>query len=89
MLLYCWVIFAYVQGILHIWVDFVRGLLSYGGYWRGDFVLQSTKSHVGAEELGSENKSENYKPVSLTSVICKLLGKLITGHKTSLLGINY
>lgn len=50
MLLYCWVIFAYVQGILHIWVDFVRGLLSYGGYWRGDFVLQSTKSHVGAEK---------------------------------------
>ena len=26
---------------------------------------------------GSRNKSENYKPVSLTSVICKLLERLI------------
>ena len=26
---------------------------------------------------GSRNKSENYRPVSLTSVICKLLEKLI------------
>ena len=27
---------------------------------------------------GSRNKSENYRPVSLTSVICKLLERLIT-----------
>ena len=29
---------------------------------------------------GSRNKSENYRPVSLTSVICKLLERLITDH---------
>ena len=29
---------------------------------------------------GSRNKSENYKPVSLTSVICKLLERLIKDH---------
>ena len=29
---------------------------------------------------GSRNKSENYRPVSLTSVICKLLEKLIKYH---------
>ena len=38
----------------------------------------------------SRNKSGSYKPVSLTSVICKLLEKLIkTIWWTSLLGINY
>ena len=29
---------------------------------------------------GSRNKSENYRPVSLTSVICKLLQRLIKDH---------
>ena len=29
---------------------------------------------------GSRKKSENYRPVSLTSVICKLLGRLIRDH---------
>ena len=29
---------------------------------------------------GSRNKSENYRPVSLTSVICKLLARLIKDH---------
>ena len=39
---------------------------------------------------GSRNKSENYRPVSLTSVICKLLERLIKAiWWTSLLGINY
>ena len=36
----------------------------------------------------SRSKSDNYRPVSLTSVICKLLGRLINWC-TSLLGINY
>ena len=35
---------------------------------------------------GSRNKSENYRPVSLTSVICKLLQRLIKVHMV--LGIN-
>ena len=38
---------------------------------------------------GSRNKSENYRPVSLTSVICKLLQRLIKDHVVSLLGIHY
>ena len=33
---------------------------------------------------GSRNKSENYRPVSLTSVICKLLERLIKDHTKSL-----
>ena len=51
----------------------------------------SLKEGVGPFELneaniiplfkkGSRNKSENYRPVSLTSVICKLLKRLIKDH---------
>ena len=39
---------------------------------------------------GSRNKSDNYRPVSLTSVICKVLGRLIIDHIVDFsLGINY
>ena len=34
---------------------------------------------------GSRNKSENYRPVSLTSVICKLLDRLIKDHMVDFL----
>ena len=34
---------------------------------------------------GSRNKSENYRPVSLTSMICKLLEKLIKYHMVDFL----
>ena len=34
---------------------------------------------------GSSNKSENYRPVSLTLVVCKLLETLISGHKVEFL----
>ena len=34
---------------------------------------------------GSRNKSENYKPVSLTSAICKLLERLIKYHMVDFL----
>ena len=34
---------------------------------------------------GSRNKSENYRPVSLTSVICKLLERLIKDHTVDFL----
>ena len=34
---------------------------------------------------GSRNKSENYRPVSLTSVVCKLLETLIRDHMVEFL----
>ena len=37
---------------------------------------------------GSRNKSENYRPVSLTSVICKLLERLIKNHLVDFLVKN-
>ena len=37
---------------------------------------------------GSRNKSENYRPVSLTSVICKLLERLIIDHLVDFLVKN-
>ena len=36
-------------------------------------------------EKGSRNKSENYRPVSLTSVVCKLLETLIRDHMVEFL----
>ncbi|KAK2180147.1 hypothetical protein NP493_456g01025 [Ridgeia piscesae] len=50
--------------------------------------LEEGKSSVRMErrniiplfKKGSRNKSENYRPVSLTSVICKLLERLIKDH---------
>ena len=37
---------------------------------------------------GSRNKSENYRPVSLTSVLCKLLERLIKNHSVNFLDKN-
>ena len=37
---------------------------------------------------GSRNKSENYRPVSLTSVICKLLDRLIKDNLVDFLVKN-
>ena len=37
---------------------------------------------------GSRNKSENYRPVSLTSMICKLLERLIKDHLVDFLVKN-
>ena len=34
---------------------------------------------------GSRNKSENYRPMSLTSVVCKLLEALIRDHMVEFL----
>ena len=39
-------------------------------------------------KTGSRNKSENYRPVSLTSVICKLLERLIKDHLVDFLVKN-
>ncbi|KAK2172653.1 hypothetical protein NP493_942g00007 [Ridgeia piscesae] len=38
---------------------------------------------------GSRNKSENYRPVSLTLVICKLLERLIKDHLVDFLVTNH
>ncbi|KAK2193375.1 hypothetical protein NP493_13g00004 [Ridgeia piscesae] len=38
---------------------------------------------------GSRNKSDNYRPVSLTSVICKLLERLIIDYLVNFLVKNY
>ena len=36
-------------------------------------------------EKGSRNKPENYRPVSLTSIVCKLLETLIRDHMVEFL----
>ena len=41
-----------------------------------------------ANKKGSRNKSENYRPVSLTSLICKLLETIIRDHMVDFL-INH
>ena len=40
---------------------------------------------IQKKKKGSRNKSENYRPVSLTSVICKLLERLIKDHMVDFL----
>ena len=46
--------------------------------WKAVNIIPSFKK-------GSRNKSENYRPVSLTSVICKLLERLIKDHMVDFL----
>ena len=43
------------------------------------------EANIPLFEKGSRNKSENYRPVSLTSVICKLLERLIKDHMVDFL----
>ena len=38
------------------------------------------EANIPLFKKGSRNKSENYRPVSLTSVFCKLLEGLIKDH---------
>ena len=49
---------------------------------------RSKKKHLSKEAISSRNKSENYRPVSLTSVICKLLERLIKDHLVDFLVKN-
>ena len=44
--------------------------------------------HYTIIKKGSRNKLENYRPVSLTSVICKLLERLIKDHQVDFLFKN-
>ena len=46
--------------------------------WKEANIIPSFKK-------GSRNKSENYRPVSLTSVICKLLERFIKDHMVDFL----
>ena len=46
--------------------------------WKGANIIPLFKK-------GSRNKSENYRPVSLTSVICKLLERLFKDHMVDFL----
>ena len=48
--------------------------------WKDENITPSFK--------GSRNKPENYRPVSLTSVICKLLERLIKDHLVDFLVKN-
>ena len=41
--------------------------------------------HISLFKKGSINKSDNYRSVSLTSVICKLLERLIKDHMVDFL----
>ena len=43
------------------------------------FRMERSK-HYSFIQKGSRNKSVNYRPVSLTSVICKLLEAIIRDH---------
>ena len=56
---------------------------SSGGGTVDDKVGKDTRD--ARESSGSRNKSENYRPVSLTSVICKLLERLIKDHMVEFL----
>ena len=49
--------------------------------WKGANLIPLFKK-------GPRSKSENYVPVSLTSVICKLLARLITDHLVDFLVKN-
>ena len=43
------------------------------------------EANIPLFEKGSRNKSDNYRPVSLISVICKLLERLIKYHMVDFL----
>ena len=51
-------------------------------------VRMERSKHYTLFKKGSRNKSENYRPVSLTSVICKLLERLIKDHLVDFLVKN-
>ena len=46
--------------------------------------MERSKHHTSFKK-GSRNKSENHRPVNLTSVICKLLERLIKDHMVDFL----
>ena len=50
--------------------------------------MERSKHYTIILKKGSRNKSENYRPVSLTSVICKLLERLIKYHLVDFLVKN-
>ena len=43
-------------------------------------IMERSKHNSFIEKKGSRNKSVNYRPVSLTSVICTLLETIIRDH---------
>ena len=49
------------------------------------FLLNGKKHIIPLFKKGSRNKLENYRPVSLTSVVCKLLERLIKDHMVDFL----
>ena len=48
-------------------------------------MIPKISAKIPLFKKGSRNKSENYRPVSLTSVICKLLERLIKNHMVEFL----
>ena len=55
----------------------------------GDFPVEWKEANIiPLFKKGSRSKSENYRPVSLTSVICKLLERLIKDHLVDFLVKN-
>ena len=50
--------------------------------------MERSKHYIIIFFKRSRNKSENYRPVSLTSVICKLLERLIKDHLVDFLVKN-
>ena len=76
------IIFCSSELRLHFRIAVVGSLLSLNRAWRAQvtLILERSKHYSFIQKKCSINKYVNYRPVSLTSVICKLLETIIRDH---------